>query len=286
MAFEVTFEADNGRKFTFGQNGGNYYGMNIGGGLDVALGTSQGFSQIGETVQTQGVSGRVIDVTGEFYGDIAARKNALRSVCPPMTAGRLVFQKLYFIRVYVKTAPTFSAKRGNGWFKMQFFAPFPYYSSMTEKAYSIGAVTKEFHFPVNYSTPHRFGTRSAAKVTNVYNDGDVQVPFRVDIRATSACSNVTVTNLNTLAFLKLTGDLSAGDRVAVYRDSDGVLRAELTSGGVTTDILGRVDDDSTLFELAAGDNLLAAADDNGGVGMVVQFTFYPARAAMYEDQSV
>lgn len=281
--FEVIFEADNGKKFTFGRGGSNYFGMSIGNGMDVALGTSQGFSQIGETVQTQAVNGRTIDVTGELYGDIAQRKNALRNTCPPLTSGRLVFQKSYFIRVYVKAAPSFSAKRGNGLFKMQFFAPFPYFSSLEEKAYSIGAVTKQFRFPVNYSTPHRFGTRSAAKAVTIPNDGDVPVPFRMDIRATGACSNVKVTNLNTLAFLKITGDLSAGDRVTVYHDQDNALRAELTSGGVTTDILSRVDDDSTLFELAAGNNLLAATDDNGGAGMSVQFTFHTARAALYED---
>jgi len=280
--FEVIFEADNGKKFTFGRGGSNYFGMNIGNGMDVALGTSQGFSQIGETVQTQSVGGRTIDVTGEMYGDIENRKNALRNVCAPMTAGRLIFRKEYYIRVYVKAAPSFSAKRGNGMFKMQFYAPFPFYSTMEEKAYSIGQITKQFRFPVNYSTPHRFGTRSAAKATNVQNEGDVSVAFRLDIRADGDCTNVTVTNLKTMAFLRITGGLSLGDRVTVYRDKDNAVRAELTSGGVTTDIIGRIDEDSTLFDLAAGENLLAATDDEGGGNLFVQFTFHPARAALYE----
>lgn len=280
--FEVIFEADNGKKFTFGRSGSNYFGMSIGNGMDVVLGTSQGFSQIGETVQTQSVGGRVIDVTGEMYGDIEGRKDALRNVCAPMTAGRLVFRKEYFIRVYVKAAPSFSAKRGNGLFKMQFFAPFPYYSTVAEKAYSIGQITKQFRFPINYSTPHRFGTRSAAKATNVHNEGDVPVAFRLDIRADGTCNNVTVTNLKTMAFLRITGELILGDRVAVYRDADNAVRAELTSGGITTDILSRIDEESTLFDLAAGENLLAATDDEGGRNLFVQFSFHPARAALYE----
>lgn len=280
--FEVIFEADNGKKFTFGRGGSNYFGMSIGNGMDVALGTSQGFSQIGETVQTQSVGGRTIDVTGEMYGDIESRKDALRNVCAPMTAGRLVFRKEYYIRVYVKAAPSFSAKRGNGLFKMQFFAPFPYYSTVAEKAYSIGQITKQFRFPINYSTPHRFGTRSAAKATNVLNDGDVPVAFRLDIRADGTCTNVTVTNLKTLAFLRIAGELSMGDRVAVYRNQDNAVRAELTRGGVTTDILARIDENSTLFDLAAGENLLAASDDEGGGNLFAQFTFHPARATLYE----
>lgn len=280
--FEVIFEAENGKKFVFGRNGSNYFSMSIGNGMSVALGTSQGFSQIGETVETQSVGGRTIDVTGEMYGDIIQRKDALRSACAPLTAGRLVFQKSHFIRVYVKAAPTFSAKQGNGRFKMQFYAPFPFYSSLEEKAYTIGRVTKEFRFPVTYSGTHRFGTRSAAKATNVLNEGDIRVPFRLDIQAKGTCINVTVTNLNTLEYLRINGTLNAGDRVAIYHDTDNSLRAELTSGGITTDIIGRIDDGSTLFELEAGRNLLAATDDEGGTGLSVQFTFHPARAALYE----
>lgn len=281
--FEVIFEADNGKKFTFGRSGSNYFGMSIGNGVDVALGTSQGFSQIGETVQTRSVGGRTIDVKGELYGSIAERKNALRNACAPLSSGRLVFDSRFFIQVYVKSAPTFSPKQGNGRFMMQFFAPFPFFSSVTEKAYSIGGVTKEFRFPVNYSIPHRFGTRSAAKATNVVNDGDVAVPFRMDLRVTGSCENPVITNLNTRAFLKITGTLDVGDRISVYLGKDNAIRVERTNGGVTEDILSRLDDDSTLFELAAGDNLLAASDDNGGLGMSVQFTFNPARAAIYED---
>lgn len=286
MVFETIFETDNGKKFTFGRGGGNYYGMSVGNGMEIALGTSQGFSQIGETVQTQGVGGRVIDVKGELYGDIGERKNALRNACAPMTAGKLIFQGKYFIRVYVKSTPTFSAKREDGRFMMQFFAPFPYFSALEEKAYNIGAVTREFRFPVNYGVPHRFGTRAAAKATNVVNDGDVQVAFRLDVRVTGMCENIVITNLNTRKFLKITGAFKAGERITVYHNQDNAIQAELINGDTVADILGRIDDDSNLFALDPGDNLLAATDDNGGMGLSVQFTFQPARAAMYEDQFV
>lgn len=284
--FETVFEADNGRKFVFGRNGGNYYGMSIGNGVNVALGTSQGFSQTGETVQTQSVGGRPIDVRGELYGDIAERKNALRMACAPMTAGRLIFGGAYYIRVFVQSAPTFIPKRGDGRFMMQFYAPFPYFSAVEQKAYTIGGVTKEFRFPVNYAKPHRFGTRSGAKATNVVNDGDVEIHFRMEIRVTGACANPTITNMETREFLRLNGEFTIGNVVAVYRDENNAIRAELTADGATTDILSRLDDDSNLFRLVAGDNMLAASDDYGGTGMIAQFTFHTARAAMYEDQII
>lgn len=282
MAFEVVFEADNGKKFVFGRNGNNYFGMNIGNGVEVNLGTSQGFSQIGETVETQSVGGRPIDVTGEVYGNITERRNALRNVCAPFTAGRLVFQKKHFIRVYVKNAPSFSAVKDNGLFKMQFFAPFPFFFDVDEKNYYIGRVTPQFRFPVNYGVPHRFGTRSSARYTNVANTGDVRVPFRLHLQSNGVCTNVTVTNLNTFAFLKVNGILNAGDTVDIYRDNDNVVRAELSSGGVVSDIISRIDEASTLFELEVGDNLISANDDEGGAALTARFVFNAAVGALYE----
>lgn len=282
MAFEVVFEADNGKKFVFGRNGNNYFGMNIGNGVEVKLGTSQGYSQVGETVETESVGGRPIDVTGEMYGNIVERKNALRNVCAPFVTGRLVFQKKHFIRVYVKNAPSFSPVKNNGLFKMQFYAPFPFFFDLNENHSNIGVVIPQFRFPVNYGVPHRFGTRSIARYTNVVNSGDVRVPFRLHLLSSGICSNVTITNLKTFAFLKLNGILNAGDTVDIYRDNDNVVRAELNSGGVVSDIVGWIDESSTLFELNVGDNLIAANDNEGGASLVVHFYFNPAVGALYE----
>ena len=280
---DVYFESDAGQRFAFGKAGSNSYGMSIGNGMDIALGTSQGFSQIGETVQTQSVAGRLIDAKGEFYGSrIEERKDALRNACAPMSAGRLVFWETWFIRVFVKSAPTFSAKKGDGRFMMQFFAPFPFFSRMEEAVHSIGEVKKEFRLPINYSKPHRFGTTSAEKATSVRNEGDVEVKFRVDIFARGTCNDVTISNLDSREKMTINGELVAGDRVAVYQDDNGALRAELTRNGETTDILGRIDDDSDLFRLKPGENPLAATERDGKSAMTVRFTFHPARAVLYE----
>ena len=280
--FEVVFEADNGKKFVFGRNGNNYFGMSIGNGIEVNLGTSQGYSQVGETVETQNVGGRTIDVTGEMYGNIVERKNAIRNVCAPFTSGRLVFRKTHYIRVYVKAAPSFSAARNNGLFMMQFFAPFPFFYEVNEESHTIGTITPQFRFPVNYGIVHRFGSKSAARYTNIINSGDVRVPFRLHLLSSGTCTNVTVTNLKTYAFLKLNGILNAGDSVDIYRDNDNVIRAELTSHGMVSDIISWIDEKSTLFELEVGDNLISANDDEGGVALTARFTFNPAVGALYE----
>jgi len=228
------------------------------------------------------VAGRPIDVTGQFYGNIVSRKNALRNVCAPLSSGRLIFQKTHYIRVYVKAAPSFSAVKQNGLFKMQFYAPYPYFFSLEEKIVRLGGVTKQFRFPVDYGQPHRFGTRGANRYTNVINSGDVSVPFRLELRSTGVSTNPVVTNLTTFAYLKLNGQLNAGDVAVIYRDGNSVLRAELTSGGVTTDIISWISDGSSLFEIASGDNLIQANDDENSAGLYASIIFSPAVVALYE----
>ncbi len=280
--FECIFENDNGKKFVFGPRGNNWFGMNVGEGMEITLGKSQGFAQVGETVETQAIAGRPIDVTGKFYGDIPTLKNGLRNVCGPLASGRLVFQGTHFIRVYVKAAPSFSAIKNNGLFKMQFFAPFPFFSEFNETFVRIGGVVSGFSFPVNYGTPHHFAIRSNERYTNVINTGDVRINFRMELRAEGTVVNPQVTNLTTFAFLKINGTINIGEYITIYRDDNNVLRAELTSGNNVTDVITWIDDESSLFELESGDNLISANDDGGGGSLIVSITFNPAVGALYE----
>ena len=280
--FEAIFENDNGSKFTFGINGSNFFGMNVGDAVDITLGTSQGFSQIGETVETMSAGGRAIDVTGKLFGNIVERKNALRNVCTPFATGRLVFQGTHYIRVYVKSPPSFSAVKNNGLFKMQFYAPFPYFSTFGESHNLIGGIIAAFRLPINYSKPHRFGTRSSDRYTNIVNSGDIRVPFKLVMRSEGISTNPTVSNLQTFGFLRINGTLNSGEYITVYRDNSNVLRAELTQGNIVTDVIDWLDDESSLFELEPGDNLISASDDQGGVSLVISFSFNPAQAVLYE----
>ncbi|MCI7018328.1 MAG: phage tail family protein [Clostridiales bacterium] len=280
--YEVVFENSNGKRFTFGPSGCSHFAINMAEGMEITLGKSQGFAQIGETVETQSVSGRHIDVTGELYGNIVERKNALRNTCAPLASGRLVFNGTHYIRVYVKAAPSFSVVKNNGLFKMQFYAPFPFFYEFTESYFRIGGMVKNFRFPVNYAKPHRFGTRQSARYVNIINPGDVRVPFRMVIRSEGVSSNATITNLTTFAYLKINGSLNTGEYITIYRDENNVLRAELTSGDTVTDVITWLDDDSSLFELESGDNLISANDDQGGAALVVSIAFNPAVGVLYE----
>ena len=78
--YSAKFESDNGLTFVFGANGGNVFDMDLGSGVSVDIGTSQGFSQIGETVETLAVNGRAISVKGVLFKDIDNQKKNMRLI--------------------------------------------------------------------------------------------------------------------------------------------------------------------------------------------------------------
>lgn len=280
--YDVVFEKSNGTKFLFGEKGDTVFDMDFGNGVSVDIGTSQGFSQVGETVESMGVSGRVISVKGCVFRNVYARKTTMRNVFSPFSSGRLVFNDKYYTNVYVKETPTFSPVKNDGRFTMQFFAPFPFFYFHDKATTLVGGVTPMFSFPVNYANPHTFGMRSTNKYSNIHNDGDVSVPFEVYIESFGESQNPKITNLKTMEYLQINGTLTVGDSVNVYRDENNILRAELTSSGQTQDVLSWVDEGSTLFQLRPGDNLMAYNDDSGGASLTVRFSYSPAVVAIYE----
>lgn len=280
--YNVVFESDTGEKFFFGTDGGNVFDMDLGAGVSVDIGTSQGFLQVGESVHGRSTAGRTIKVKGAIYENIQKQKKRMRKVISPFSSGRIVFENEYYTRVFVKDAPTFSTVKNDGRFSMLLFAPFPFFYSVESKNYEIGKISPMFSFPVNYETPHKFGEKSSERYKNVVNDGDVAVPFSLFLHSSGKSSNIVVSNLRTAKNLKINGTINSGDFIRIYRDAGNVLRAELTSSDETSDVLSWIDESSELFELNSGENLISANDEEGGASLTAKIVFNPAVVALYE----
>lgn len=280
--YSVKFEKDNGEVFLLGTNNNIVFDVDGLSGIGIDLGTSQGFSQIGETVDTQSVGGKKLNVKGVIYKNLADGKKRLIKAFAPFAKGRLIFNNKYYVYVYVKESPVVAPTKKGGAFMFSLFAPFPFWKEIAESTFYIGAITPMFSFPVNYETPHIFGMKSPARYVNVVNNGDLQTSYRLDITTEATSSNITLTNLETFEFLKLNGTLNAGERISIYRDNNNQLKAVLYDGSVETDIISWIDEESTLYEMAVGDNLILANDDDGGANLTAQLTFNSVVGGVYE----
>lgn len=281
--YSATFESENGKKYILGAENDTAFDMNVGSGVSVNVGKSQGFLQIGETVENFTVDGRLIEVKGVIFKDVDKKKREMRSAFAPFSFGKLTFNGRYYIRVCVQDAPSFSARAGDGRFTMALFAPYPFFYGVEQKVKTIGEIKPSFSFPTNYAYPHVFGTKGAEKYVNVLNDGDVSVPFNVRISSNGTSTNPILTNVETLETLKINGTLNSGEVLKIHRDDRGVLHAELETEGQTVDAISYIDEESNLFELKVGTNLISADDDEGGANLTATIYFNPAVVAVYED---
>lgn len=280
--YSIKYKGDDGKEVLFSANGGIVCDMNVGDGMAVNISTSQGFSQVGETVQSRSVGGKIIDVKGTIFRDVQNVKRKMINSLTPFSSGTLFFEGTHKIRVVVKTSPSFSPVKNNGKFSMQFFAPFPFFYSVEEETKVIGRIVPLFSFPANYGNAHTFGQREKSAYMLLENEGDVNVPYSIVLECTGASTNPTITNLHTFEFLKLNGNLENGDVVTITRNKDEVLTATLTRDGQNIDIISWIDEGSTFFELAVGDNMVAINDDEGGVGLLGRISYSPAVVAVYE----
>ena len=250
-------------------------------GTTATLSTSQGYQQIGSSVQSATIEGQSMTISGKILDGDTAKKRLLLNVFSAGTKGRLIWENKYFCDVWVRSAPTISQER-HSTFVMQLYAPFPYWQQIDESVYTVGQIVGAFSFPVNYATAHKFGVSSGNTTVNAYNDGDVDSAFSLTIRADSTIESPTVTNISTEEYLKINGTLNAGEEITIYR-KDGQTRVTKTSAGVTSDAIALLDEDSTLFAVHAGDNLLYLSATSGVTAATVTITFYPAFAGVLAD---
>lgn len=280
--YSVTYKSDSGKEILLGKDGGMVCDVNLGDGLSVDMSITQGFLQVGESVQGQSIGGKTIKIKGVIFESIYARKQALRDIFTPFSAGYLIFEEKYKIRVHVKSTPTFSPRKEDGRFTMQLFAPMPFFYSIFERSELVGKVEPRFSFPVNYAETHLFGEISSKRDLSLNNDGNVLVPYVLELNSITGSTNPVFSNLNTFEFLKLNGVLEIGESVKIYRNEDGILRADLTRGGEVIDILSWIDEASNFYNLNVGENLVAINDEGGGLGLMARISFNPAVTAVYE----
>ena len=99
------------------------------------------------------------------------------------------------------------------------------------------------------------------------------------VAGSGGLSNFGLQNVHTLKSINFTGMLNANEWLDVYRDA-GQLYVRKNGAADAFDML---DDDSTLFELDAGDNVLLFTADSGASGATVFVTFNAAFSGVLAD---
>lgn len=285
MAYKIDIQTANGREVLINVPDSGLKGnLDPISGVDVDISTSQSVNQVGESIDSQTVGGVLRTISGECLSTAAAK--LLLSALPPLTEGRLILNDLYFAEYVVKKSPYVvrtAGSRNGRTFSLMLYCRKPYWQRLDATQSVLGGFSPAFRFPVNYSTPHRFGVKNASAFVNVRNEGDFPTTFLAEFKAVGGnVENPVLLNVITLKKLRFLTTLEAGQTLRVYHDNDhlAVVRVEHQT---ETDAFAALDDDSSLFEFAAGDNILRAGADSGEESLQCTVSFNAAYMGVYPD---
>lgn len=260
----------NGDSVTFDFEGG--FLINKPKGIDtvsVSLSQAKGINQTGATIQSTNIQPRAVTVTGRIFGgDQAVKKDRLVSVIRPDIAGKL-YADDYYLNVWPTATPTVESKEFGAQFQFSLLAAYPYWCKDDSVTTVLSGIEGLFKFPWNVSRPYQFGRILETKFINVYNSGQVPVPFTATFTISGDVVNPKITNAVTGKMLKINKSLVSGERLVVEITHD---RTYVTSS-IDGECRGALALSSDLFELDTGDNVLKPEADEGLTNMLIDIAF-------------
>lgn len=281
--FDAIFTASSGQSFSFGYKAGVLYSIDPIGDLPVELETSQGYQQVGATVESRSISGVTRTITGRILRNTAYLKRQLRDIFTPGATGRLTVAGKYYCDAEVQRCPAISA--ANLWptFSFQLYCPNPYWRSVSETSVSLFYTQPAFRLPVCYST-HQFGLRIQSDFLKLSNPGPDTQDFVLTLTAQGVVRNPGVRDLATGEHLRFLTEMQDGDVIRLWRE-DGRLRIEQIIDGETFNAFELLDESSTLWTLRHGTRAWTRTADSGMTALYLTLSFSVAYASLVVEEN-
>lgn len=260
MDYTLRYLAESGESLTFSTNSKIIIiDFPLLTGLLIEAATSQSVSQIGGTLDSMAVAPSVSIISGIIMGDAKAAKESLLATILPLRKGKLIINDKYFIDVVPTQTPILSRDNEFANFQFSVKAPYPFWQSVNSTITPLSGLVGAFKFPWNLTRKYKFGTLLSSFFTNIYNAGQAESNYTLEIAATGTAVNPRIENVATGEFLLLNKSLTAGENITI---DIGIDRIEAFSS-VTGVIDGLIDIDSSLFAIHTGDNIIKYSADSG-----------------------
>lgn len=248
-------------------------------GIDVNVSSSQSFQQIGETVESVSVMGITREISGVIIKNDNYIANKILDTFTPFEKGRIYISNYYCDFQVKKTPLILKNKTGKITFNVLLYFPYPFWSEITPSEYFLGELTPLFSFPVIYNS-HKFGSVREVALTNIYNKGNVPKAMAIQFGSNSITKNFGLRNIKNNKFIAISETLSQGEIVEVMQ-IDGKLSVKFIGSEGEINIINKLAEGSTLFELEVGDNILLPYAEEGVSGMSVYIKINPAYSGIY-----
>ena len=282
--YDAIFTASNGQSFAFGYKAGVLYSIDPIGDLPVELETSQGYQQVGSTVERRSISGVTRTITGRILRNADYCKRQLRDIFAPYVTGRLTVAGRYYCDAEVQRCPAISAARRWPTFSFQLYCPDPYWHSVSAiMAYNVKA-TPMFRLPVCYDS-HQYGLRAQGDHLKIVNTGLDTQDFVLTFTAHGTVTNPGLRDPVTGEFLRFVVEMQDEDQIRLSRES-GRLHIERIIGGTAINGFSVLDESSTLWTLRHGTQRWVRTADSGTERLYMTLTCNAAYASLVVEENL
>lgn len=156
--------------------------------------------------------------------------------------------------------------------QISIICPKPYFKDVKNLIAMFGDVSSLFKFPFSIS---KTGVEISAVTINqrkkIINVGDVETGVIIKLFSRGTVVNPVIYDVLKRTSLKLKFTMQASDTI-VINTNIGEKSIELIRSGVTTNVMGYMDQDSNWFTLEAGDNIFTYDADSGNSNLQITFT--------------
>ena len=241
---------------------------------------TQAMEQHGYTLHELLMESRTITVTGHIHGPEGVRemyklRRALNRICNPLNGvGTLVYQNdagVYHIDAFCRGTPYETKIQNVQTLSLVFECPQVFFTTERANEAALAYVEGGLCFPL--ITPGFFGT-IGYQVT-IDNDGDYQTPMEIFIGG--GAINPKVINETTGAFVQVEKHIQAHEQLYINTDTEhnevSLLTVDEHSQPVKVNAYSYLSDDSDLFMLPQGENLLSFRTDDNNTHIRIRLLF-------------
>jgi hypothetical protein len=230
---------------------------------------AQGINQVGSTIQSSNVQSRPVVVNGYIVGhSYVSSKDQLLSIIRPDLSAKL-YADDYYLDVRPTATPVIGPESFFAPFQFSLIAAYPYWQKDSSASATLSGVRKSFKFPWNISRPYRFGEVITAAFINIYNEGQVPIPYTVTFSAIDTVVSPKLIEADTNEYLLLNKSLVAGEKVVVEITHERTY----VNSSVDGECRGALDLGSSFFRLKVGDNVIKPEATSGKSNLNVKIDF-------------
>lgn len=274
--FTLKIENTNGDIFELTHNSPNYYITSVQGLTPpaTAVNTSTAGTIDGTFFNSARVNQRNIVITVVINGDIEANRQRLYTIFPRKTPCTVYFKNA---NRDVKIVGYVEALEGDLFvqreqMQISIICPRPYWEALQALYTELSKILAMFEFPFSIVTPIPFSEILDYPICTINNTGDAACGTTIEVDVYNTVSGLKIFNTTTQTFFALNYTFQDNDHVVINTNS-GQMGVTLYRGGVQTNLLNYVVQNSTWLRITPGENTFTFTLESGDAENVkIHFT--------------